>query len=252
MKKILIIVMLYIVSMYGITITVNENPYTIEDGLAGVNSADYVDVFDSCGIKLERHINSTKYHYLADTVTDSTKGTDESVKAGIYWLNDYITNLGTHFVLDTLTSDSVHFKPDTLTSVSLDLSAEFTSLKSKLALAISEYNSHCAKDTSDFSDVHITASVDTIVTKLATTHLSLSDYSELSVYVTGSSVSTGATIFIDGSPDDKDYTHIDSIVVSANGLATPFRTTNKWKYLKVYCKYWTDGIYKLQIYTGSK
>jgi len=254
MKRIMLILIIFVVSLFSITRTVNAggNPFTIEYGLTGINSTDWSDVIDSCGVKLERHLNSTIYHHLADAQTDSTEGTSNSVRGSIYWVNDYITNLSVHFLLDTLTVDSVHFSPDTLNTSLISLNGSYTDMKTGLASAIYDYNLHCSKDTTDFSDVHIALSVDTLVTKIGTSSLFLTDYSELVVTATGSSVSSGATIYIDGSYDDISYTHIDSIVVSADGLATPFRTNDLWQYMKVYCKYYTDGSYKLQILTGGK
>ena len=255
MKKILILTLIYLASMYGITRVVNSDLFTVESSITGINSTDWGTIQDSCGIKLERHINSTTYHHLADTQTDSTTGTSASVRGAIYWLNDYITNLGVHFPLDSTTTDSVHFSPDTLnvTSVSLTGTQEqmYTNYKSGMSSAIYDYNQHCPKDTSDASDVHIAASVDTLVTKIGTSRLSLPDYAKLSLSATSSGVSTGATMFIDVSQDDITYVHLDSMAISSNTV-TYKHITNLYKYMKFYCKYYTDGTYKLQIQTGDK
>ena len=251
MKRIMLIIMIFVVSSFAITISLQKGLSTVEDALTGINSQSYDALQDTIGVMFERHINSTTYHHLADTQTDSTLGSSESLRGSIVRLNNWIENMGVHFALDTLTADSVHFETDTLNVSALSLTANYTSFEDRLHSSILNYNTHCAKDTSDFTDVHISASVDTISNFYATSNLSLPNYSALTLSATSSGTSTGATMFIDVSQDDITYVHLDSMAISTNTV-TYKHITNLYKYMKFYCKYYTDGEYKLQIQTGGE
>jgi len=174
--------------------------------------------------RFNSHIADTGFHgtYLN---ADSILTANPTTYAGIYdAINELRTNYNTHAVRDTSATDSVHMKADT----GLITTA-----------AVVPGNGHIAADTGT-------------LTGLAYTCYNLSDYSRFAVYIVASSVSSGASIYIAGSPDNVNYAIKDSVVVTANGLQPPKIITDLYKYIKIYCDTWTDGAYKVQLLSGGK
>lgn len=254
MKKVIIIVMLYIISMYGITRNVpNGSVFTIDNALSNVNTFTQEAVLDSISAVLVRHgardtTDTDSCHVLPDTQA-------APINAGnIQYANNIRTWLVTHFAKDTTDTDSCHILPDLQTVRSaLSVNAKYPQVNDYIESLITNYNAHAIKDTTDSDSCHILPDSD-LITEHGYAILSLEPYTNATITAIGSSVSSGATFFIDATNDDllQSFVHLDSMVVNDNGLVDPYHLTNLWKYIRVYCKYRTDGTYKLQIYTGGK
>lgn len=213
-------------------------------------------------------------HYKADetynTVTFDSTNVD-SIMAG--W-NRLKGRYNGHLSLYAEDGSEVHQGYNVADSITTADATDYTTLIALVNEAKEKYNQHCARDTTGTAwtaSVHKEADATNTVTtsdvsttgrhisaddtellsnfaEIAHDYLSVPEYMDrITIQISGTGTSSGASFRTYGSLDGDTWTYIDSTaVITENGSLHPINT-NYWPFIKVYCSGYTDGTWEIKL-----
>lgn len=181
MKLKLFIILIFASLIFALTISVGNEPVTVETGIKAMNRITYRALLDSTAYNSWQHKKKTTTHDKADNTTkyllpnDSVYGSDDNLQAAIIFALAERAYLAAHFANDSAhcgSADVTTVLPKAISihddytkfnnftdSLMLAQNTHFGRVKSTrynylMKIFVARYIAHCARDTSDASDVH--------------------------------------------------------------------------------------------------
>jgi len=245
------------------------NQHVVRD-TTGLDTLTAVHLKADTGLLTVAPITAAYPHWIADAVNNTAITFDSTnVATAIVTWNTIKAQYNAHIQLASHDLTVAHAQYTNEDSITAPDATNYATLYALANQAKVKYNQHAARYLSGTDSIHYLADTEGIVgtpdvtvggghivadtdtlTAIGRTAYWLADYGELTVQVTSTGVTTGASVYIAGSLDNTNWFVEDSILFTAD--STMFdHTSALYKYIKVYIDTWTDGTYNIEFYTGD-